>query len=85
MIRVRLFSRPFGCLPADLADFPLRLLLLLLWPCRAQKVYLAPVTDHIKAMSCFECVILALMVNGVVVHALRVCVHVCVCVVVRLF
>lgn len=50
--------------------------LLPLWPCRAQKPYLAPVTHHIKAISCFECVILALMVNEVVVRV-RVCVCSC--------
>lgn len=71
----RVFFRPFGGLPADFTDFPVLLLLLLLWPCQAKKAHLAPVTDHIKAISCFQRVILVLMVNGVVVH---VCVCMCV-------
>lgn len=72
---IAVFQAFFGCLPADFVDFPV---LLLLWPCRAQKAYLAPMADHIKAISCFECVILALMVNGVVVRV-RVCVHMFAC------
>lgn len=64
-------------MPADFA-----VLLLLLWPCCAQKAYLARVTDHIKAISCSECVILAQTVNEVVVH-ICVCVYARVCVVVR--
>lgn len=60
-------------MPADFIDFH-ELLLLLLLPFKAQKTNLAPVTDHIKAISCFGCVILALM--GVVVHVCM-CVHTC--------
>lgn len=44
--------------------------LLLLWPCRAQKAYLDLVADHIKMRSCFECAILALLVNVYVVVSL---------------